>query len=80
MLIQVMAPFLVGIDLVVRMRETLQLETFPAYVLYEAPSVRLMAQYIEQRQEVVVITARPDHAEKCRAGLTQRLDTRRQRK
>jgi acyl transferase domain-containing protein/acyl carrier protein len=70
---------LVGINLMARMRKTLHLETFPAYVLYEAPTVNAMAQYIGQGQKVVVIEERWERGAKRRAGLTQRLDNMRRR-
>ncbi len=71
---------LVGINLVARLRKTLQLDTFPAHILYEAPSISDIAQYIEQGQKFVVIKERQERGEKRRAGLTQRLDTMRRRK
>lgn len=71
---------LVGMHLIARIRKTLQLETFPAYVLYEASSVSHMAQYIKQGQEVVVIKERQERGEERRARQVQRLDNKRQRK
>ncbi|HET8840508.1 MAG TPA: SDR family NAD(P)-dependent oxidoreductase, partial [Ktedonobacteraceae bacterium] len=71
---------LVGINLITRMRKTLQLATFPAYALYEASSVSRMAQYIEQGREVMLIKERRERGEKRTAGLTQRLENKRQRK
>jgi len=62
------------------MRKALQLETFPAHVLYEVPSISDMAQYIEQGQKVEDIKERQERGEKRRAGLTRRLDTMRRRK
>jgi len=71
---------LVGINLMARMRKSLQLETFPAYVLYEVPTVSAMAQYIEQGQKVTIIEERWERGAKRRDGLTQRLENKRRRK
>ncbi|MEO7021508.1 MAG: SDR family NAD(P)-dependent oxidoreductase [Ktedonobacteraceae bacterium] len=71
---------LVGINLLTRMRKTLHLENFPAHVLYEAPSVSNLAQYIRQGQDSGTIKERQERGEKRRAGLTQRLETTRRRK
>lgn len=38
---------LIGLDLVVRLRREFNVETLPAYILYEAPSVSAMAQLID---------------------------------
>ncbi len=71
---------LLGINLTSRMRKTLQLETFPAHVLYEAPSVSTMAQYIEQGRKVSTVTGRQERGEKRRAELTQRMRDIRQKR
>jgi acyl transferase domain-containing protein/acyl carrier protein len=71
---------LVGITLIARVRKTLHLENLPAYVLYEAPTVGNLAGYIERGRQVSTIKERQERGEKRRAGLTQRMETMRQRK
>lgn len=71
---------LLGINLTSRIRKTLQLETFPAHVLYEAPSVSTMAQYIDQGRKSNVITGRQERGEKRRAELTRRMQDVRQKR
>ncbi len=67
---------LLGIDLIARMRKGLRLDKLQTYVLYEAPSVAAMAEYITQmqeeaQQETVMVQALEDRAEKRREHLKQ---------
>ncbi|GAB4194989.1 MAG: hypothetical protein OHK0022_11410 [Roseiflexaceae bacterium] len=67
---------LLGIDLIARMRKELRLDKLQTYVLYEAPSVAAMAEYIvqlqtEAQQETAVVQALEDRAEKRREHLKQ---------
>ncbi|HEU4325735.1 MAG TPA: SDR family oxidoreductase [Roseiflexaceae bacterium] len=66
---------LLGIDLIARMRKELRLDKLQTYVLYEAPSVAAMAEYIVQlqteAQETAAVQALEDRAEKRREHLKQ---------
>jgi len=42
---------LMGLDLLARIRKTLKVENLPAYVLYEAPTVSALAEYIQPPQQ-----------------------------
>lgn len=71
---------LLGISLVARIRSSLRVEKLPAYVLYEAPSVAQLAQYLEQGQSPDSLLQWQQRGEKRRAGLSHRSDSLRQRK
>src|SRR5207248_1239673 len=60
---------LVGIDLIARLRKELGIETLATYVLYEAPSVSAMAQYVESSKSTASIEVRHDRGEKRRESL-----------
>ncbi len=45
---------LVGVDLIGRVRRTLNLETLPVHVLYEAPSVAALAAYISNQGQLTL--------------------------
>jgi len=64
---------LIGLDAITRLRKALHLETLPAYVLYEAPSVCTMAQHLEQSHQSEEITDRHGRGEKRRASLKNRM-------
>ena len=64
---------LVGIDLIGRLRKELNLETLPAYVLYEAPTVATMAHYLEQGKTNEAVEMRFERGEKRRESLKQRM-------
>ncbi|HLH61194.1 MAG TPA: SDR family NAD(P)-dependent oxidoreductase, partial [Ktedonobacteraceae bacterium] len=66
---------LVGIDLIGRLRKALQIESLPSYVLYEAPTVGAMAQYVEQNKTGEVVEDRYERGERRRENLKQRMMT-----
>ncbi|HEU5382932.1 MAG TPA: SDR family NAD(P)-dependent oxidoreductase [Ktedonobacteraceae bacterium] len=73
---------LLGGDLIVHMRKTFNIEDLPAYVLYEAPSVAAMAQYLEQSQNQAVSVSEKVHERSARRreSLKQRMyETRKAR-
>ena len=71
---------LLGIDLIASMRKALHVEDLPAYVLYEAPSVEAMAQYLEQSKTAVPAEKTHERSERRRESLKQRMrETRRAR-
>jgi NAD(P)-dependent dehydrogenase (short-subunit alcohol dehydrogenase family) len=51
---------LLGIDLIARMRKALKLDKLPAYILYEAPTVAAMAEYIQQSQQASPAAEAPE--------------------
>ncbi len=64
---------LIGIDLLVRLRQELAIETIPAYALYEAPSVNAMVQFLEENKTTNAIEERLDRGEKRRENLKLRM-------
>ena len=72
---------LVGIDLIGRLRKELKTESLPSYVLYEAPTVSAMAQYVELNKTTEAVEVRYERGERRRENLKQRMmtDSRRAR-
>jgi len=71
---------LTGIDLIARLRRGFNLETLPSHVLYEAPSVSDMAQYLEKGKSNEAVKGRAERGEKRRDNMKQRVrETRRTR-
>ncbi len=69
-----------GIDLIARLRRSFNLETLASHVLYEAPSVSDMAQYIEKGKSNEAVKGRFERGEKRRGSLKQRVrETKRTR-
>ncbi|HJT58207.1 MAG TPA: SDR family oxidoreductase, partial [Ktedonobacteraceae bacterium] len=66
---------LVGIDLIGRLRKELKTESLPSYVLYEAPTVSAMAQYVEQNKTTEGVEVRYERGERRRENLKQRMMT-----
>ncbi len=64
---------LIGIDMIGRLRKELSIETIPTYVLYEAPSVSAMAQYLDQSKTTVPVEVRHQRGEKRRESLKRRM-------
>ncbi|HEU5378425.1 MAG TPA: phosphopantetheine-binding protein, partial [Ktedonobacteraceae bacterium] len=64
---------LTGIDLIARLRKTLNLETLPSHVLYEAPTVGAMAQYLNNGKSNEAVKGRVERGEKRRDSLKQRV-------
>jgi acyl transferase domain-containing protein len=64
---------LLGVDLIAHMRKAFNIEGLPAYLLYEAPSVAAMAQYLEQSQAAPVSEKIQERSEKRRESLKQRI-------
>jgi NAD(P)-dependent dehydrogenase (short-subunit alcohol dehydrogenase family) len=64
---------LIGLDVIAHMRKELDVEVLPAYVLYEAPSVSTIAQYLEQTGTSEKIADRYDRGERRRASLKRRM-------
>jgi hypothetical protein len=62
-----------GMDLIARLRRTFNLDTLPSHVLYEAPSVSAMAQYIEQGTNNESVKGRLERGEKRRESLKPRV-------
>jgi acyl transferase domain-containing protein/acyl carrier protein len=50
---------LLGIDIVAKLRKQIGLHRLPAYVLYEAPTVRALARYIDGRSDEPADTVEP---------------------
>jgi len=70
---------LIGLDAIARLRKALTLESLPAYVLYEAPTVGAMARYLEQHSKPTTeIADRHDRGEKRSAILSRRMSGMRQ--
>ena len=64
---------LLGIDLISRLREELQIQKIPAYVLYEAPSVSALADFLSRDQSrKEVMEMRLHRGETRRKSLGQR--------
>ncbi|MGB8346749.1 MAG: SDR family NAD(P)-dependent oxidoreductase, partial [Ktedonobacteraceae bacterium] len=66
---------LMGVDLVARLRKALALESLAAYVIYEAPSVSALANYVEQGRKTQFVEERHERGEKRRESLKQRMRT-----
>jgi len=64
---------LIGIDLITRLRKALAIETIPTFVLYEAPTVSAMAQYLEQSNTTASVEVRHERGEKRRESLKHRM-------
>jgi acyl transferase domain-containing protein len=64
---------LTGIDLMARLRKTLQAETLAAHILYEAPTVSALARYVERGHAAVAVEEWQDRSERRRAGVRQRV-------
>ncbi|MEO7021099.1 MAG: SDR family NAD(P)-dependent oxidoreductase, partial [Ktedonobacteraceae bacterium] len=64
---------LLGIDLMSRMRKTLQLQTLPGYVLYEAPTVSTLAAYIEKSKAPETTDELDERSARRRESLQQRV-------
>jgi phthiocerol/phenolphthiocerol synthesis type-I polyketide synthase E len=64
---------LLGIDLMARMRKELQLQTLPSYVLYEAPTVSTLAEYIEKSQAPATEDKLDERSARRRESLQQRI-------
>ncbi|HLG63728.1 MAG TPA: SDR family NAD(P)-dependent oxidoreductase [Ktedonosporobacter sp.] len=64
---------LLGIDLMSRMRKTLQLQTLPSYVLYEAPTVSTLAEYIEKSKAPATEDKLDERSARRRESLHQRV-------
>lgn len=64
---------LIGMELIRLIRKTFALTDFPPYMLYEAPTVRLIAQHLEQTQTA------PSSIEKTRERSEKRRERRKQR-
>lgn len=64
---------LIGMEMIRQTRKAFALTDLPPYMLYEAPTVRLIAHYLEQRQTVV------PSAEKTHERSEKRRERRKQR-
>lgn len=64
---------LLGIDLMSRMRKVLQLQTLPSYVLYEAPTVSTLAEYIEKSKSTTTTDRLDERSTRRRESLQQRV-------
>ncbi|HET8844766.1 MAG TPA: phosphopantetheine-binding protein, partial [Ktedonobacteraceae bacterium] len=64
---------LLGIDLIARMRKTLQVQSLPTYVLYEAPTVGTLAEYIQKSKVPVTEAEWDERSARRREGLQQRI-------
>lgn len=64
---------LIGMEMIRQTRKAFALADLPPYMLYEAPTVRLIAQYLEQRHTVV------SSAEKTSERSEKRRERRKQR-
>lgn len=64
---------LLGIDLMSRMRKTLQVQTLPSYVLYEAPTVSTLAAFIEKSKEPETTDDLDERSARRRESLQQRV-------
>jgi acyl carrier protein len=64
---------LVGLDLVDRLRKELNIESIPAHVLYEAPTVSDMASFVAQNdRKTLLVEGRLDRGAKRRERQAQR--------
>ncbi len=64
---------LTGIDLIVRLKKTLEAKTLAAHVIFEAPTVSTLASYIEKGKTELSVDEWQGRSEKRRAGLRQRI-------
>ena len=64
---------LLGIDLMSRLRKLLQLQTLPSYVLYEAPTVSMLAAYVEKSQAPETADEWDERSARRRESLQQRV-------
>lgn len=64
---------LLGIDLMSRMRKVLELQTLPSYVLYEAPTVSALAEYVEKSKAPVTSDEWDERSARRRESLQQRV-------
>lgn len=64
---------LLGIDLMSRMRKSLELQTLPGYVLYEAPTVSTLAEYIEKSKAPATEDKWDERSSRRRESLQQRV-------
>ena len=64
---------LIGIDLIARLKKEFAIESIPAYVLYEAPSVGAMAQFLDQKcKKMTHVEERLDRGARRRERQEQR--------
>jgi acyl transferase domain-containing protein/acyl carrier protein len=64
---------LIGLDIIVGLRKELNVEAIPAYILYEAPSISAMAQFVNKEQDQKdLIAASQERSSKRREGFSQR--------
>lgn len=64
---------LVGLELISRLRQELSQADLPSYVLFEAPTVSALAQYIEQNSAQGIVEERLARGGRRRASLQQRV-------
>jgi acyl transferase domain-containing protein len=64
---------LLGIDLMSRMRRSLELQTLPGYVLYEAPTVSTLAEYIEKSKNPATPEKLDERSARRRESLAARV-------
>ncbi len=64
---------LTGVDLMTRLRRAFKLETLATYVLYEAPSVSAIANYIEQGRKTQFVEKQIGRGERRRENLKLRM-------
>ncbi|HVU65473.1 MAG TPA: SDR family NAD(P)-dependent oxidoreductase, partial [Ktedonobacteraceae bacterium] len=64
---------LVGLELMARLRQQLNLSDLPGYVLFEAPTVSALARHIEQSNTQGQVEERFARGERRRSSLKQRL-------
>nr|WP_294167626.1 SDR family NAD(P)-dependent oxidoreductase [uncultured Sphingomonas sp.] len=63
---------LLGVDLIARMRQDLNIETIPTHVLYEAPTISTLAQFLAPvRPAAEVVEESQDRGERRREKLKQ---------
>jgi len=67
---------LIGLELINRLRKAFQREAIQSYVLYEAPSIGAMAQYLQQNKEAVTVEGLNERSNKRRANLKKRMGER----
>ncbi len=71
---------LTGIDLIARLRKKLKLEALASHVLYEAPSVSALAQYISHGKSKEAVKGRVERGEKRKDRLKERVHVTRKTK
>ena len=67
---------LVGIELVAQLRKTLLRPSLPSYILYEAPTVEAMTQFLEKEQATNSRERRKERSDKRRESLRMRMRER----